>query len=473
METALPYGWVLLSLALVFGFYMAWNIGANDVANAMGTSVGSGGLTLRRAVIVAAVMEFAGAVFVGSHVTDTVRRGMFDATRFEAMPLVLGFLAALLAAAVWLQLATWRGWPVSTTHSIVGAVVGVGVLIGGLKSVNWGNVLSIVFSWVTSPLLGGVLAFAFFRMIQTRIINSKHPLQSTYRMLPFIGFYVAFILALVMVYKGLKNLHLNLNLGQAVLVSAAVGVVAALGARAWGKQQARRHEAERQERGVELTDDVPEGIPFVPKERRNQPEPTPVLRPALAPGSNLPTKRWEHRRQFEFEKVESVFSALMIVSACFLAFSHGANDVANAIGPLAAAVDLVRTGEVAAKAPVPLWVLCLGAVGIVVGLATWGYRVIETIGRKITSLTPSRGFAANLAAATTVVLASRMGLPVSTTHILVGAVLGIGLARGIEYLNLRIVRDIVISWVVTIPAGAVLAMIFYWFLKLIFLPAAG
>jgi phosphate/sulfate permease len=326
---------------------------------------------------------------------------------------------------------------------------------------------------VTSPLLGGALAFGFFRLIQIKIINSKHPLQSTYRMLPFIGFYVAFILSLVMVYKGLKNLHLNLNLGQAVLVSAGVGIVAAVGARAWGKQQARQHEMERQERGVELTGDVPEGIPFVPKEQRNQPEPTPVLRPALAPGSNLPTKRWEHRRQFEFEKVESLFAALMIVSACFLAFSHGANDVANAIGPLAAAVDLVRTGEVVSKAPDPLWVLCLGAVGIVVGLATWGYRVIETIGRKITSLTPSRGFAANLAAATTVVVASRMGLPVSTTHILVGSVLGIGLARGIEYLNLRVVRDIVISWVITIPAGAVLAMIFYIILKAIFLPAAG
>ncbi|MCP5520819.1 MAG: inorganic phosphate transporter [Verrucomicrobiales bacterium] len=447
---------------------MAWNIGANDVANAMGTSVGSGGLTLKRAILVAAIMEFAGAVLVGSHVTDTVRSGMFDPTRFEAMPLALGFLAALLSAAVWLQLATWRGWPVSTTHSIVGAVVGVGILVGGFDSINWAGVLGIVASWGTSPLLGGGIAYGLFRLIQRHIIESKHPLESTYRALPGIGFYVAFVLCLVMLYKGLKNLGLNLTFGRAALLSTGIGLVAAVVARAYAGRLRRRFEAERVARGVELSGDVDGGVPFVRKEHRDTLEPRAELRPALAAGSELPVKRWEHRREFEFEKVEAIFGAMMIVSACFLAFAHGANDVANAIGPLAAVVELVRSGEVATKAPVALWALALGAIGIVLGLATWGYRVIETIGRKITSLTPSRGFAANLAAATTVVLASRLGLPVSTTHILVGAVLGIGLARGIEYLNLRVVRDIAISWVITVPAGALGAVLCFHLLKLLF-----
>jgi phosphate/sulfate permease len=219
---------------------------------------------------------------------------------------------------------------------------------------------------------------------------------------------------------------------------------------------------------VELSSDLEEGIPFVRKEFRDDPEPKKELRPALAPGSDLPSKRWEYRREFEFEKVEGIFASLMIISACFLAFAHGANDVANAVGPLAAVIAIVREGAVTLKSAVPVWVLAMGAVGIVIGLATWGYKVMETIGKKITQLTPSRGFAANIGAATTIVLASRFGFPISTTHTLVGAVLGIGLARGIAYLNLRMVRDIAISWIVTIPAGAVLAITFYYILKLFF-----
>ncbi|RME93150.1 MAG: anion permease [Verrucomicrobia bacterium] len=447
---------------------MAWSIGANDVANAMGTSVGSGGLTLKQAVLVAAVMEFAGAVFVGSHVSETVRSGIFDPSRFEALTLVLGFLSALLAAAVWLQVATWFGWPVSTTHSIVGSLVGIGVVLGGVGAVQWGRIGEIVASWVVSPLCGGVVAFALMKLIHRLIIDHKHPLAQTYRLVPWLTFYVAFVLSLVMVWKGLKNLHLNLPLGKALVVATLSGLAGAALAVAWTRRLRRLHDEERRTRGVELEGDVPDGIPFVPKEYRSAPEPKVVLRPPLAPGSELPAKRWEYRREFEFEKTESVFAAMMIASACFLAFAHGANDVANAIGPLAAVVAIVREGVVALKAAVPVWTLLLGGVGIVIGLATWGYKVIETIGRKITHLTPSRGFAANLGAATTIVAASRMGLPISTTHTLVGAVLGVGLARGIEYLNLRMVRDIVISWLVTIPAGALLAVLFFYLLRLPF-----
>ena len=465
IETSLPYGQMLLILAVVFGFYMAWNIGANDVANAMGTSVGSGAITVKQAVIIAGIMELAGAILAGSDVTNTVRKGIFDPTAFEPMSLVLGFLASLLAAAVWLQIATWKGWPVSTTHSIVGAVVGIAIMIGGTSIVNWGGVIKIAASWVTSPLCGGIISFLLFRFIQGRIINNKRPLRQTYRYTPYLVFYIGFVLTLVMVYKGLKNLKLDLHLGQALIVAAIAGAVCFVISLSWVKKLRAKHEIERAELGVELEDDHPEGVPFV---RKSDPEMDPILRPPLAEGSDTPSKRWEYRREFEYNRMEKIFGLLMVLSACFLAFAHGANDVANAIGPLAAVVDIVQSGEIAEKSAVPIWVLLLGGAGIVIGLATWGYKVMETVGKKITELTPSRGFAANIGAATTIVVASRMGMPISTTHTLIGAVLGIGLARGIDYLNLKIVRDIAISWIITIPAGGGLAALFYLILNSIF-----
>lgn len=468
-ESGIQHGTILIALALIFGFYMAWSIGANDVANAMGTSVGSGGLTLKKALLIAAIMEFCGAVFVGSHVSETVRSGMFDPLKFELLPLVLGFISALLAAAVWLQVATYFGWPVSTTHSIVGSVIGVGILIGGFYSIRWEKVLGIILSWVISPLSGGLIAFILLKIIQKVIINDKYPLKQMYRFMPFISFYVAFILTLATVYKGLPKFKLDLPLPKALLISTIIGVIFSLLSILWARKLKIAHDKERIEKNIELTEPLEEGIPFVRKQYRNLPDAKPELRPPLAPGSELPAKRWEHRRQFEFEKVESVFDYMLIGSACFLAFSHGANDVANAVGPMAAAIDIVKNGIVGLKAPIPVWVLLLGALGIVVGLATWGYKVIETIGTKITHLTPSRGFAANISAATTIVVASRLGLPISTTHTLVGAVMGIGLARGVEYLNLRVIRDIVISWLVTVPVGAVLAILFYEILRFIFI----
>ena len=435
-EFAIPNGMIFFVLALGFGLYMAWNIGANDVANAMGTSVGSGALTIKQAVIIAAVMELAGAVLVGMHVTDTVRKGIFDPAAFEPTQLVLGFLAALLAAAVWLQVATYFGWPVSTTHSIVGAVVGVGVIIGGADVISWTKVFEIVMSWVTSPLCGGVVSYLLFILIQKRIIDQEHPLRQAYRVTPFLVFYVGFVLSMVMVFKGLKNLKLDLDLKEAVVVSVGVGVVFYGIAVAWLKSIKQRNDHDFQ-----------------------------ALETSGADGLVVDEDR---ARAFEFEKVEGIFGFLMILSACFLAFAHGANDVANAIGPVAAVVDIVQTGEIASKSQVPIWILLLGGVGIVVGLATWGYKVIETIGKKITELTPSRGFAANIGAATTIVLASRMGFPISTTHTLIGAVLGIGCARGIGSLNFKVIRDIFASWLITIPAGAGLAIMFYYILNAIF-----
>ena len=336
---------------------------------------------------------------------------------------------------------------------------------GGTEVVEWGKVLQIAASWVTSPLCGGLISFILFRFIQANIINHKRPLRQAYRYTPFLVFYIGFVLALVMVYKGLKNLKLNLDLGQALLVAVGVGLICYGLSVIWVRKMRVRHEAEREKEGVELEDDHPEGVPFV---RKSDPEMEPILRPPLAEGSETPAKRWEYRREFEYSRMEKIFAALMILSACFLAFAHGANDVANAIGPLAAIVDIVKTGVIQAKAAVPFWVLLMGGVGIVVGLATWGYKVMETVGKKITELTPSRGFAANIGAATTIVVASRMGFPISTTHTLIGAVLGIGLARGIDYLNLRVVRDIAVSWIITIPAGGFLAAIFYLILRAIF-----
>jgi phosphate/sulfate permease len=448
---------------------MAWSIGANDVANAMGTSVGSGGLTLRKALIVAAIMEFCGSVFVGSHVSETVRSGMFDPTKYEALPLTLGFISALLSAAIWLQIATYYGWPVSSTHSIVGSVVGVGILIGGFYSIRWEKILAIVLSWVISPLGGGLIAFLLLKAIHKLIINDKHPLRQLYKFIPYIMFYVVSVLCLAMVYKGLPKFKLDLPLSKALVVSSIAGIVAAGLSILWTKKLKAQHDRERVEKNIELDEPLNEGIPFVRKQLRGMPDVKPELRPPLAPGSEIPAKRWEIRRQFEFEKIESVFSKMMIASACFLAFSHGANDVANAVGPMAAALDLIKSGIAGLKAQIPVWILVLGATGIVVGLATWGYKVIETIGTKITHLTPSRGFAANIAAATTIVLASRLGMPISTTHTLVGAVMGIGLARGIDYLNLRVIRNIVISWLITVPVGAILAILFYEILKFIFI----
>jgi phosphate/sulfate permease len=478
---------LILTLASIFGFYMAWNIGANDVANAMGTSVGSKCLTLRQAILVAAIFEFAGAFLVGSHVTETVRKGMIDLSIFTTMEdgvniLMYGMLASLLAAGVWLQVATYFGWPVSTTHSIVGAVVGFGVVAGGASGVAWGKIGQIVVSWVASPLLSGTIAFVTFTAIRRSIINVPDPVKATKRWAPGFIFLVFAILTLVTLFKGLKNLKLDLDMSQALLVAGGVGLVAtmigsvlirrvrvpedsqpdsgpSLAAISTDLRAAARHI--RKIRSVATTDveqDV-EGIQagldtLLVKVRENE--------------ADIHTRA-------EFRFVEKVFGYLQILSACFIAFAHGANDVANSIGPLAAVVSLATDGAAAltAKTPVPTWILGLGAVGIVLGLAIWGWRVIETIGTKITELTPSRAFAATFAAATTIVVASRLGIPISTTHTLVGAVFGVGLARGMESLNRRVVRDIVTSWVVTLPAGAGMSIVFFFVIKGVFGVIAG
>ncbi|MDT8318175.1 MAG: inorganic phosphate transporter [bacterium] len=407
-------------ISIVAGFYMAWTIGANDVANAMGTSVGSGALTLKQAVIVAAIFEFAGAVLVGSHVTDTIRKGMVDPVVFSANPdvLMIGMLSALIASAIWLQLATHWGLPVSTTHSIVGAVVGFALIAVGSSAVSWGKVSQIVASWVISPVMGGVIACTMFIFIRNRVLDRNHPIASVKKYAPYLVFVLFAILTLSLVYKGLKNLKLDLPLSQALGAAIIVGLVASLIAHI-----------------------------FFRKIKNTGSE-------------NL---------SGELVTVEGAFRKLQIITACYMAFAHGANDVANAIGPLAAIFSISSTHVVSMKVPVPIWILVLGGTGIIIGLATWGYKVIETVGKKITEMTPSRGFSAEFGAATTVLVCSKMGLPISTTHTLVGAVIGVGMARGIASLNLNIIRNIAYSWIITLPVAGVLSILFYELLSTLLL----
>jgi len=456
---------------------MAWNIGANDVANAMGTSVGSGALTLKQAIIVAALMEFAGAFLVGSHVTNTVRKGIIDPVVFSGDPnsYIYGMIAALLAAGTWLNIASYKGWPVSTTHSIVGAVLGFGIIFSGFSSIHWDKVSQIAASWVVSPLLSGAISFLIFCLLRKVIFDSKTPVLSAKRMTPFLVFFVIGILTLVLVFKGLKNLHLDLPLYQALILASLVGLLGALiSIPLVNKVKTPKYENE----GGEFIDPkVEKGIQKVVMHLRRikesvtgelSAEVTHLLDKSEIVSNQL--ERYSHKKHIstDFQTVEKIFIYLQILSACFVAFAHGANDVANAIGPLAGVLSAIKNGVVDMKAQVPLFILLLGGLGIVIGLATWGWRVIETIGKYITELTPTRGFAAEFGAAITIVLASKLALPVSTTHTLVGAVLGVGLARGLSSLNLRTIRDIVISWVITIPASALFTGVFYYIIKFSF-----
>ena len=420
MEIILEYGTFFLVVACVFGFFMAWGIGANDVANAMGTSVGTRALTLFQAILVACVFEFAGAYLAGGEVTSTIRKDIIDPTILSGSPdlLVYGMLASLLAAGTWLFIASYNGWPVSTTHSIVGAIVGFAAVGISIDSVNWSVVTIIASSWVVSPFVAGSLSFLLFKRVQALILNSGDPFINAKKYVPGYMFLVGFIIAMVTSLKGLKHVGLDFSFQESLISSLVVGLAVAI-------------------LGVAFLRNIKD----IPKPKGDR----------------------------VFDGVERIFAVLMVITACAMAFAHGSNDVANAIGPLAAVVSIVQTGgEITAESSLPWWILLLGGLGIVAGLMMLGYRVIETVGKNITELTPSRGFAATLAAATTVVLASGTGIPISTTHALVGAVLGVGLARGISSVNAGVVGRIIISWIITLPVGAGLSVVFFYVFKSIF-----
>ncbi len=421
MSILAEHGNTLLILACMFGVFMAWGVGANDVANAMGTSVGSRALTIKQAIVIAMVFEFLGAYLAGGEVTSTIRKGIIDPALMADTPelLVFGMMSALLAAGTWLLIASALGWPVSTTHSIVGAIVGFAAVGISVDAVSWGKVGKIVASWVVSPVLAGTIAFFLFRSVQRLILNTDNPFANAKRYIPIYMFFVGFLMAMVTLLKGLKHVFKDTGMKFSFLESAGMAALVGLAVMALGMWLMR----------------------------------------------NVKDEGNEDNR---FASVERVFAILMVFTACSMAFAHGSNDVANAVGPLAAVYGVVSTGAVAAKTSMPSWILLLGGIGIVIGLATYGWKVIATIGKKITELTPSRGFAAELGAAATVVLASGTGLPISTTHTLVGAVLGVGLARGIGALNLRVVGTIFTSWLITLPAGAGLAILFFFLFKGIF-----
>ncbi|MDX9989048.1 inorganic phosphate transporter [Thiothrix unzii] len=410
---------VYITLAAVFGIFMAWGIGANDVANAMATSVGSKAITIKQALILAAIFEFAGAYLAGGQVTETIRKGLVDMSAFDANPemLVWGMLASLLAAGTWLLIASMRGWPVSTTHSIVGAIVGFAAVGVGVDAVNWSTVGTTAVSWVFSPVIAGVVAFLIFMSIQKLVMNTKNPLQNAIKYGPFYLFLVGFVLSLLTTKKGLKHVGLDLSESMEFVLAVAIGAAIALVGRI-----------------------------LISKVKFDQ----------------------QAEKRFHYANVEKIFAVLMVFTASAMAFAHGSNDVANAVGPMAAVIDVAQSGTMAAKANVPPWVLLVGAIGIVIGLATYGYKVIETVGHDITELTPSRGFSAEISTAMTVVMASYTGIPVSTTHTLVGAILGVGFARGIAAIDLRVVGGIFMSWVVTLPAGALLSVMFFYLLRGIF-----
>jgi len=410
---------IYILLAGALGLFMAWGIGANDVANAMGTSVGSGVLTIKQAVLIAAIFEFSGAFLAGGQVTSTIRKGIIDNAVVAQSPdlVIYGMLASLIAAGLWLVIASRAGWPVSTTHTIVGAIVGFAMVGLGMDAVIWAKVGTIVMSWVVSPVLSGTLAFFLFRSVQKFILNTDNPIANAKKYVPVYIFATGFMIALVTLFKGLKHVGFEFstvqNYGIAILAGLLVMVC---------------------------------GIFF-------------ISRIKIDPLDD---------KDFHFANVEKIFSILMVVTACAIAFAHGSNDVANAVGPMAAVISIANEGVVGQKSMMPAWILLVGAVGIVLGLAMYGKKVIATVGRNITELTPSRGFACGLAASTTVVIASSTGLPISTTHTLVGGVLGVGLARGIGALNLGVVGNIFMSWIITLPAGALLSIFFFYFFKGIF-----
>ena len=415
----IAHGHLYIILAAIFGFFMAWGVGANDVANAMGTSVGSKALTLFQAIVIAAIFETLGALLAGGQVTATIRNKIIDASLFTHSPdlLIYGMLASLLAAGSWLILASSFGWPVSTTHSIVGAIIGFALVVLGVNAVYWWEIVNIALSWIITPIIAGVVAFMLFRSVQWFIFDSPTPIHNAKRYVPWYIFLVAMVISLVTLLNGLQHVGLNFPLWESIVISVIASFIVMI-------------------LGIVLLRKIP---------------------------SN--NDKGNHT---DFIKLERIFSVLMLFTACAMAFAHGSNDVANAVGPLAAVVGIVQEGgQVLAKSKIPFWVMVLGAVGMVSGLAMYGYKVIATIGSNITQLTPSRGFAAQLATAGTVVVASGFGLPISTTQTLVGAVLGVGVARGIGALNLTVIRNIFMSWIITLPAGAAFSIIYFHILKAI------
>ena len=403
--------YIVLIIGYVFGFYMAWNIGANDVSNSMASAVGAKAITIRQAVFIAAILNIIGATLIGSHVTDTIRKGIVSTEVLcDPHQALIGALAALLASALWVSFATWKSLPVSTTHSIVGAMIGFGIMSGGVDCINWSKLVAVAMSWVISPVFSMIISFVILKIIIRFVLSRTDALAAALRWSPgFIGI-TCFVVILSFVFKTPLGRRLSLSTPVALIVAGLIAVV----------------------------------IGFLGRWFLNR-----VV------------------RQNKLTEAEDIFRRIQIGTACYVALAQGANDVANAIGPLALIYFLVKTGSVSNTVPVPFFLLLFGGLGIACGIWMAGHRVMETMGTKITTLTNTRGFSVVFGAATTVLVASKLGMPVSTTHAAVGGVLGVGLARGIDALNFRIVYQIMIYWILTVPAAAITSMLIIYIIRLI------
>ena len=395
-----PFFLLILGGGSAVAFYMAWSIGANDVANSMSTAVGAKAITHKQAVVIAGVLVFLGAVLVGPNVTETIKSEIIKVDIIPLNILVIGFISALLAAAIWATLSTWKEMPISTTHSIIGALMGFGIIAGGVSSVNWMKIGSVAASWVLSPVFGCILAFIVFKIIVKLIFAKENPVKSARVVGPIIIGATAFLISASFLLKTPLSKNFEITNVQALLISLIVAVVISI-------------------IGIFLL------------------------------------RKIQAKKEEDYSTVENIFRKLQVITSCYVAFSIGANDVANAIGPVAGIIPIAETGELNFTAPIPVWLLALGGVGIAIGALTWGRKVMKTVGTRITSLTNTRGFSVDFGAATTVLVASKLGMPVSTSHTVVGAVIGVGLARGLEAVDLSVIKKIILSWLLTLPIAAV------------------
>ncbi len=471
----MPIDSILTILVLLAGFYMAWNIGANDVSNAMGTSVGSGALTLFKAVIIAGILEFCGAFFLGGNVSKTMQSGIVNPEFFTHDPKILlyGMFSALIATALWLQVASFFGWPVSTTHAIVGALLGFGAMAGGAHAVQWSEIGRIALSWVISPALSGLFAYLIFSTLQRKILFAMNPINATRRLIPALIFVVLFVFTLSILFNGLGSFQIEFSVGETLLIGTGIGLVGAIISFIVLKKTYLPKEQMVSANTTQQVFNLNKAVRHLKRvELSSKGERKKEIGRMLNEVEKYTEEVREHSNLYtassDYRIVEKMFASLQIMSAAYVAFAHGANDVANAIGPVAAAFEIIKSGGLEFHSRIPTWLLAMGGAGIVTGLATWGWRVMETIGRKITELTPTRGFSAEFGAAITILVASKFGLPISTTHCIVGAVLGVGLARGLSALNLRVLRDIVLSWIITIPSSAIVCILIFYLIRAIF-----
>ncbi|MEA2055337.1 MAG: inorganic phosphate transporter [Candidatus Thermoplasmatota archaeon] len=407
-----PFFILVAGSAAAIGFYMAWSIGANDVSNSMATAVGAKAITHKQAVVIAGILSIVGAVFVGSHVTDTVRKGIVDVAGIDSHLLLLGFISSLFAAAIWVTVSTWKEMPISTTHSIVGALVGFGLISGGVSSVMWGKVGFVIASWVLSPVAGCILAFLVFKIIVKTIFSREHPVKAAKVVGPIIIGFTALLITSSLFLKTPLSETYNIQVAEGILIAVIVAIIVAI----MGILLFRKIAAKSEE---------------------------------------------------DYATVEGIFRKLQIGTSCYVAFAHGANDVANAIGPVAAIIPLAQGIGLGSEIEVPTWLLILGGIGIAIGCMTWGRKVMRTVGRRITTLTNTRGFSVDFGAATTVLVASNLGLPISTSHTVVGAVIGVGLARGLEAVDFSVIKKIITSWLLTLPIAAGTSIVIFILLRTI------